>query len=95
MSRALVITAEAGRDIAEASQWYDEMEPGVGRKFELALDRAFERIRQTPELYRVRGRRDIRRCRPEKWPYGIYTFAFWKRDAKSSPLFTMPATPSI
>lgn len=72
MNRTLIITEEARRDIAEASQWYDDKEAGVGRRFELALDRAFERILRDPLLFRVRGKKEARLCRPENWPYGIH-----------------------
>lgn len=72
MSHALIITRDARQDIAEASNWYDEQESGIGRRFELALDLAFQQIQRDPHHFRPRGRKEIRLCRPRNWPYGIY-----------------------
>jgi plasmid stabilization system protein ParE len=72
MSWTLVITENARRDIAEASDWYDEKEPGVGREFDLAIDRGFQRILRDPTSFRVRDRKATRLCRPGNWPYAIY-----------------------
>lgn len=72
MSLPLTITPEADRDIAEANNWYDKQQAGVGLRFVLAVRLRFDDIIRSPLLPRAFGRKNIRKVRVPHWPYSIY-----------------------
>ena len=49
MSRTLIITFEAERDIADAVEWYDRNLIGLGARFVLSLEAALDHIRRALE----------------------------------------------
>ena len=71
MKRRLIIRPEAGADIEDITDWYDEQRPGLGDRFlerlKSLLDRIVEWPRQFPEI--VRG---VRRGLLDQFPYHVY-----------------------
>jgi plasmid stabilization system protein ParE len=49
----LVIRPEAKAEVAEAAQWYDSRERGLGRSFVHALKAATAALRRNPFLYQI------------------------------------------
>ena len=62
---------EANEDLQEARTWYDNIRPGLGERFALAVEAMIEEIAehplQFPAVYRDRRRAGVRR-----FPYGIF-----------------------
>jgi plasmid stabilization system protein ParE len=62
---------EANEDLQEARTWYENIRPGLGERFALAVEAAIEEIAehplQFPVVYRGRRRAGVRR-----FPYGIF-----------------------
>jgi plasmid stabilization system protein ParE len=71
MSYALVVRPEAEQDLADARDWYDGQREGLGIEFLNAVDEAFDRIRETPELYAAEYR-GVRRVALNRFPYVVY-----------------------
>ena len=51
MSHPLIILPAAEDDLAEARDWYDAQQDGLGIEFLAAIEDVFDRIQATPELY--------------------------------------------
>jgi toxin ParE1/3/4 len=61
---------EAEREVAEAFEYFEREELGLGVKFVRAMDEAIKRITDGPERWPlVRG--DARRCLTRTFKYGI------------------------
>ena len=60
-------------DVAEASVWYEQREPGVGARLEADTRELFRCLGDEALLYAVRFS-DIRRANLRKFPYGIFYF---------------------
>ena len=65
----LRLAAEA--DIQEASEWYEDREPGLGGRFLDELGSTFTKIRLSP-LQFPRIARSLRRALLRRFPYTIY-----------------------
>lgn len=52
---------EAGQEFLDAIRYYEDAEPGLGRRFSADLESAVQRLRDHPETYRIRnaGQRSI------------------------------------
>ncbi len=57
-------------ELADAAQFYDEQQPGLGRLFLDAVQEAAERIRQNPEWWPV-FEGPVRGCRVFPFPYRL------------------------
>lgn len=66
----LVITDEAGADIADAVLWYEE-QAGIGADFVTALDQRLTFIEQQPLAIAVVDH-GIRRAVVARFPYNVY-----------------------
>jgi toxin ParE1/3/4 len=74
MNLGVVITPDAGLDIAEAKNWYDSQAANAGQKFYAAF-RVPRSARKWVEIASVAtrvGRRKIRKMKIPKFPYAIY-----------------------
>jgi plasmid stabilization system protein ParE len=62
---------DANEDLREARAWYDNIRPGLGERFALAVETTVEAIAeyplQFPVVYRSHRRAGVRR-----FPYGIF-----------------------
>lgn len=68
---SLVVRSLARRDIAEAAQWYEDREVGLGDRFLARVTTAAETARAAPEQYRT-VYRDVRRILVTDFPYALY-----------------------
>ena len=53
MRYRLHIRLAAEADVAEAAQWYDQRQPGLGEKFLREVDRAITRVLENPLAFPV------------------------------------------
>lgn len=60
-------------DIQEAFRWYEQQQPGLGRRFTAALRSAFRDLRSNPKRYAIRFG-DVRRVNLAVFPYAIFYF---------------------
>ena len=51
MTFRLIIRPEAELDLAEGRDWYESRREGLGAEFLTAVDKVFNSIRATPEMY--------------------------------------------
>lgn len=71
MKCQVVIEDEAGREFAEAVQFYDEREPGLGQRFAREVRAAFRKAANNPERFPLVGR-VTRKAKVLDWPYSFY-----------------------
>jgi toxin ParE1/3/4 len=70
MSYRLQIRLAAEADVAEAAQWYDQRQPGLGEKFVREVDQAIARVLENPLAFSVILRRhEVRRVLTKRFPY--------------------------
>jgi plasmid stabilization system protein ParE len=68
----VIFTSEADDDIAEAYNWYESREPGLGEEFLRCLEARILTIRRQPKLCRV-AVDEFRRAFLRRFPYEIFT----------------------
>jgi plasmid stabilization system protein ParE len=67
----LVVWLRADLDIAEALEWYESRQPGLGVTFLEQLKATYDRIAASPLGYqKLRG--EIRRAVIRRFPYAVY-----------------------
>jgi plasmid stabilization system protein ParE len=71
VSRAVILTPAAERDVSEAYWWYEEQDAGLGEEFLRCLEAAISRISTSPLIYPVRFD-DFRRILIRRFPYAVY-----------------------
>jgi len=59
---------EAQQEFLDAIRYYEEAEPGLGKRFSVELERAVRHLRDHPEIYRVRTARQ-RRSNLKTFPF--------------------------
>lgn len=67
----LVIRPEARAEVAEAAQWYEAREQGLGRDFVRAFRAATDVLRRNPLLYQTIFE-EIRRILLRRFPYAVF-----------------------
>jgi len=70
MGNRIAITQEAKAKLAEAFQWYESKEAGLGHEFLRALSACFELIQRHPDIFPVV--KGYRRGLPRKFPYTFF-----------------------
>lgn len=71
MKLLLVVRPEAAADVAEGRDWYEMQRQGLGLEFLTAIEKVFERVRDTPELYAAEFR-GVRRAGTGRFPSIVY-----------------------
>lgn len=70
MNRRLVVNPLAEADLVDAKAWYDDRRLGLGDDFVYSVEKVFDRLTQTPELYaKVFG--DLRLALVRRFPYAV------------------------
>ena len=62
---------EAGEDLIESVNWYEDQQPGLGAEFNAAFELTLSRIDRNAEVYR-RSSGKIRKARMVGFPFSIY-----------------------
>jgi len=70
VTRRLILRDEAEHDLAIARDWYDKQRWGLGTDFLIAVDDAFARITNAPELF-APGYKSVRACALNRFPYVV------------------------
>jgi plasmid stabilization system protein ParE len=71
MSLPVVLIPEARDEFDEAFDWYERQKMGLGITFSDHVQRVYDRISATPEMYRI-VRQDVRKAGVKRFPYSIY-----------------------
>ena len=72
MTFRVVIEEEAEREFAEAVDFYDGREPGVGQRFARDLRAFFKVVCKNPERFRMVSRLTRKARLPKPWPYSVF-----------------------
>lgn len=67
----LILHVGAEADMLEAFNWYEDRRAGLGDEFLEELNRAFDRITETPEAF-PKTYRELRRLIVHRFPYAMY-----------------------
>ena len=65
------LTSAAERNYLQAVAWYEEQQLGLGREFEVELERLFGRIRLHPEQF-SRATATVRKALLPRFHHGIF-----------------------
>lgn len=71
MAAELILTPDAGQDISDAYDWYEQRRTGLGEEFLSCLDATIQSICRTPELY-GKAYKDYRRALIRRFPYMVW-----------------------
>jgi plasmid stabilization system protein ParE len=71
MSLPVRLTRDTEADLLEAFTWYEEQQPGLGRRFLNDVETTVERIAERPKMLAV-VRGATRKALLHTYPYGIY-----------------------
>lgn len=55
MRRKIIFDPEARQEFDEATDWYDEQQPGLGDRFESEVQSVFRRIQENPARFQLVG----------------------------------------
>ena len=72
MIREVIFKPEAERDFAEAYQWYEERDRGLGTELKRAIDACVSRMQRHPELFPVAHQSNVRQGVIRRFPYSIF-----------------------
>jgi toxin ParE1/3/4 len=72
MSFQIEIEAQAQEELAQAIQYYDEQEPGIGQRFAADVRELFvKHVAEDPDRF-PKASRLTHKARIHGWPYSIY-----------------------
>ena len=72
MTFTVVTEAEAEREWQEAVMWYEEREPGVGARLNVAIIELLQTLARQPERFPRPTPLTHKAKVPTPWPYSIY-----------------------
>ncbi len=72
MTFRVVIEEEAEQEFAEAVDFYDRRESGVGQRFARDLRAFFKVVCKNPERFRMVSRLTRKARLPKPWPYSVF-----------------------
>ena len=72
MPLSLIITEKAQEDLGNAFQWYEDQEPGLGKKFTRCIDDKITDIKRHPLHHQVILSNQVRRALINRFPFSIY-----------------------
>ena len=71
MIQRIIFKPQARFDVAEAYEWYEERDPGLGAEFMRAVDLAVHQIKRNPEMYPL-VHKNVRPGLTRRFPYSIF-----------------------
>ena len=71
MSLEILVTRDAGADIAEALSGFNDISPNLSERFKEELERVYSYITEYPEIYPV-VYKNFRRGLLRKFPYSVF-----------------------
>ena len=72
MTFTVIVEADAEQDWHEAVMWYDEREPGVSLRLNVALRDVLNALARQPERFPRATPRTRKAKVPLPWPYSVY-----------------------
>jgi plasmid stabilization system protein ParE len=67
---SVVVRRGAKADVRSAARWYELQRPGLGREFVAEVDRALNRVAESPFQCQILHR-ESRRAGVHRFPYGV------------------------
>lgn len=72
MSRTLILTPQAEKDLDNAFDWYESQDSGLGKEFARCVDVKINSIIRAPRQHQVVYKSIIRRALVNRFPFSIY-----------------------
>lgn len=70
--KPVIIQTEAKLELAEGMAWYDEQQPGVGRRLQAEVELAIARLRRNPEWCPPYKRTGFRKKLVNRFPCAVF-----------------------
>ena len=67
----MIVRPEAEADLADAQEWYERQQHGLGAEFLRCVEEVFARLERTPRMY-GEVYRGVRRVLTRRFPYAVY-----------------------
>ncbi len=67
----IIFRPEAQLDLAEAYQWYEERDRGLGAEFIRAIEASLDQIKRHPEMYPV-VHDNVRQAITRRFPFSVF-----------------------
>ncbi len=71
MTRRIIVQSAAERDFDHATDWYEDVSPGLGAEFFRSVEVALAQIERMPEAHTL-VREDVRRMVLHRFPFALY-----------------------
>lgn len=72
MSKTLILTPQAEKDLDDACQWYEDQNQGLGKEFIRCVDAKIASVLRNPLHYQIVFKNDVRRALVARFPFSIY-----------------------
>jgi plasmid stabilization system protein ParE len=72
MTFTVIVDADAEREWHEAIMWYENREPGLGHRLNVALRGVLDTLSHQPERFLRATSRTRKATVPPPWPYSVY-----------------------
>jgi plasmid stabilization system protein ParE len=69
--RRIIFKPEAKADLADACDWYEQRDAGLGTEFMRAVDSCVHQIERQPEMYPM-VHKNVRQALTRRFPYSIF-----------------------
>lgn len=71
MIQRIIFKPEASFDLAEAYEWYEQRDPGLGTEFMRAVESCMHQIERYPKMYPL-VHKNVRQTLTRRFPYSIF-----------------------
>ncbi|MCH2450561.1 MAG: type II toxin-antitoxin system RelE/ParE family toxin [Gracilimonas sp.] len=72
VTKTLVLTQQAEKDIDDAHDWYESQDQGLGKEFARCVDVKMASVLRAPHQYQVVFKNIVRRALVNRFPFSIY-----------------------
>lgn len=92
MTRTLFVSIMTAGDLAEAIDWYNRMQPGLGHDLVLCVEQALHHLLEHPEAF-TEIMPNVRRSLVRRFPYGVF-YRVRQQRIEVEALFPLRADPA-
>jgi plasmid stabilization system protein ParE len=72
VSKTLIVTPQAEKDLDDAYLWYEDQNRGLGKEFIRCVDAKIASVLRNPLHYQIVFGRTIRRALVARFPFSVY-----------------------
>jgi toxin ParE1/3/4 len=70
--KPVTVHSEAEAEFRAAITYYEQQRQGLGGEFRVAVQRAIEQVRRSPQAFPPHGDQGVRKCLVRRFPYTVF-----------------------